>query len=642
MAKKLQFRRLWCMALVLCAAFAGLGYRLVDLQVLQHEQLRTLAEERRQLNLVREPRRGQIYDVRSNLLAASVFVKTVCADPVLIGNQQALVARTLAPLLQLDQDELFRRLFPRLRRTETGKIVTNRYVVLKRKVPAETWQKISETMSSLSPGRDEKTLSRDERAFWRNLRQRAVFADPVDDQLRTYPHKALLAHVLGYVGTQEREFGTHRLIETYGLDGIELTLNNELAGVPGWRVTGKDPRRREIVGLRQQDVEPHDGLDVVLTVDIVIQHIVRSALLDAFDKYQPISAGCVVVRPKTGEILAMCVLPDFDPNEPGNAPAEVRRNRLITDMFEPGSTFKIVVVSAALNEGIVTLADTFHCEHGKFAYAGKILRDHHPYGVLTVEEIITKSSNIGAAKIGLKLGAATLHKYITDFGFGTRTGIPLPGEASGIVHPLKDWTKLSITRIPMGHEVAATPLQMVMAMCAIANGGWLMRPMIIDRLQDPSGRVLVKYQPQPVRQVITEQTAKQMIQALKTVTTPEGTGAKAALEHYTVAGKTGTAQKTAPGVRGYVPGKYFSSFIGFFPADTPEVCIGVFLDEPRNGYYGGQVAAPVFRQIAARVAQYLNIPPDAAPQSAGAATDSDRSRGGTVGTNRMILHEPTD
>ncbi len=615
MAKKIQLRRLWIMAILLFAGFIGLGYRLVDLQVFQHEQLSSIAEERRRLNLVREPRRGQIYDVRSNLLATSTFVKTVCADPVLVGNQQALVARTLAPLLEIDQEEIYRRLFPRVRRTDSGEIVTNRYVVLKRKVPAETWQKIYEAMANLPSGRDEKAFTRAERVFWRGLRQRAIFADPVDDQLRVYPNRSLLAHVLGYVGMQERDFGGKRLIETYGLDGIELALNNQLAGVPGWRVTARDPRRREIVGLRQQDVEPHDGLDVVLTIDLVLQHTVRSALVEAVAKHQPVSASCVVVRPQTGEVLAMCVLPDFDPNEPGSAPIEARRNRLICDVFEPGSTFKIIVVSAALNDGVVSLTDTFHCENGRFAYAGKILRDHEPYGVLTVEEIITKSSNIGAAKVGLKLGAPALHKYITEFGFGTRTGIPLPGEVSGIVHPLKDWTKLSITRIPMGHEVAVTPLQMVMAMCAIANGGWLMRPMLIDRLQDTEGHTVVKFQPQPIRQVIAENTAKQMVQALKTVTTPEGTGAKAALENYTVAGKTGTAQKTAPGVRGYVPGKYFSSFIGFFPADRPEVCIGVFLDEPKNGYYGGQVAAPVFKQIATRIAQYLNIQPDVVQQS---------------------------
>jgi cell division protein FtsI/penicillin-binding protein 2 len=346
----------------------------------------------------------------------------------------------------------------------------------------------------------------------------------------------------------------------------------------------------------------------VLTIDTVIQHIVEGALVDAAKKHAPISVSAMVIRPSTGEILAMGTLPNFNPNNPGGVPPEARRNRAISDVNEPGSTFKIIVVSGALNDQIVRLTDVFDCEHGHFAYAGKVLRDHESYGDLTVEGIITKSSNIGAAKIGIKMGEARLYEYMRDFGFGTRTGIPLLGEVNGIVHPLTNWTKLSISRIPMGHEIAVTPIQIVMAMCAIANKGCLMRPMLVDRLEDRAGELVAKYYPQRVRQVISEAAARQMVQALKTVVSPEGTAAKAALEHYTVAGKTGTAQKAGPG--GYLPGKYFSSFIGFFPADAPELCIYVAMDEPKHGYYGGQTAAPIFKQIAEAAANYLNICPD--------------------------------
>jgi cell division protein FtsI/penicillin-binding protein 2 len=344
-----------------------------------------------------------------------------------------------------------------------------------------------------------------------------------------------------------------------------------------------------------------------------MQHIVEGALAEAMEKHAPVSASCVVVRPRTGEILAMVTLPNFDPNNPGAAPADARRNRVICDVAEPGSTFKIVVVAGALNEQIVRLADTFDCERGHFVYAGKVLRDHESYGVLTVENIITKSSNIGAAKIGIKMGEPQMYQYVRNFGFGTRTGLPLLGEVSGIVHPLKDWSKLSLSRIPMGHEIAVTPLQMVMAMCAIANHGCLMRPMLVDRLEDRQGNVVARYYPQKVRQVISPAAATQMVQALKTVVSPEGTAPKAALEHYTVAGKTGTAQKA--GLGGYLPGKYFSSFAGFFPADEPELCIYVAMDEPKQGYYGGQTAAPIFKQIAERAANYLNICPDTGPVS---------------------------
>jgi cell division protein FtsI/penicillin-binding protein 2 len=286
------------------------------------------------------------------------------------------------------------------------------------------------------------------------------------------------------------------------------------------------------------------------------------------------------------------------------------RNRIIADQVEPGSTFKIVVVSAALNENVVTLADTFDCEHGHWQYMGKTLHDTHAgYGVLTVENIITKSSNIGAAKIAVyKLGEQKLYDYIRAFGFGTRTGVTLPGEASGLVWSVPKWDKLMISRIPMGHAVAVTHMQMAMAMCAIANEGRLMRPMLIDHLQDQGGKVFARYEPQEVRQAISPEAAKQLVTALKTVTTKDGTAPKAALEFYTVAGKTGTAHKAVNGQ--YALDKYISSFMGFFPADNPELCVTVMLDEPHGGYYGGQTAAPIFKRIAEQVASYWKLPPD--------------------------------
>ncbi|HUA66907.1 MAG TPA: penicillin-binding transpeptidase domain-containing protein, partial [Candidatus Saccharimonadales bacterium] len=262
----------------------------------------------------------------------------------------------------------------------------------------------------------------------------------------------------------------------------------------------------------------------------------------------------------------------------------------------------------ALNDGAVQFADTFDCDNGRFAYAGRVLHDSEPHGILTTEGIITKSSNIGAAKIGLRLGDDRLYDYAWDFGFGQRTGIPLPGEVSGILHPVKDWSKVSIAQIPMGQGVAVTRLQMAMAMSAIANDGRLMQPMLVDHLVDRNGNIVAQYEPQMVRQVISPATARLMVEALKTVVSPEGTAPDAAMKDYAVAGKTGTAQKAGPG--GYMPGKYYASFIGFFPADNPQLCISIVMDEPKEGYYGGQVCGPIFREIAERCASYLNIPPD--------------------------------
>jgi cell division protein FtsI/penicillin-binding protein 2 len=601
MAKLKQYQRLFCLTILLALSFLALSYRLVDLQVLQHEALRSKAQRQTKVAITREAQRGEIRDARGHALATSLFVKTICANPTLMVNRQAEVARILAPLLNTNENFLRDRFQPRVVLFKTnGEPVFDRYVVLKKKVKVEEWEQIASRMKQATFGFNTNRLTKTEKDILNELRCSAVFAEQQDDQLRIYPNHALAAHVLGYVGSDGQ-----------GLDGVERSMNAKLIGVRGWRQTEKDSKGKELVAFREQDVEPRPGLNVVLALDAGVQHIVESELIEAMQKHAPVSASCIVVRPKTGEILAMATLPNFDPNDPGGVEAEFRRNRVISDLAEPGSTFKIVVVAAALQEQLVSLEDRFDCEQGRFVFGGKVLRDLHRYGVLSVENIITKSSNIGAAKIGLKVGPDKLHQFILGFGFGAVTDIPLPGEIRGTVHPLNKWTKLSITRIPMGHEVAATPLQMVMAMSAIANGGRLMRPMLIDRLEDYAGQVVAKYQPQMVRQVIGEAAARQMVEALKTVVSTNGTAPAARLDYFTVAGKTGTAQKSGPG--GYLDGKYFSSFIGFLPADDPEICISVVMDDPKHGYYGGMTCAPIFKNIAERAANYLNVRPDILP-----------------------------
>jgi cell division protein FtsI/penicillin-binding protein 2 len=608
MTKRLQIRRVLTLTIVVCAAFAGLGYRLVDLQVLRHDELAKLAQDNTQREFRQSPRRGDILDIHGNLLATSVPVETVCADPSLLGNQQRIVAHALAPLLQMSEGELYPKLFVRVSKNEKGETVTNNlhYVRLQKNVTEETWQRIQQAMSQLSFGVDEKKLPQSGRAFFRNLRQYAVFADP--DQLRVYPNGSLAGQVLGFSGTEEFKLDGHPVSQISGRDGIELTLNTNLSGVAGWRVTEADRQNHELVALRDEDVQPRDGLNVVLTIDAAVQHILETSLAEAMKEHEPVSITGIVTRPRTGEILAMASLPNYDPNKPDTILPNAR-NRVITDVVEPGSTFKIVVVSGALNDGVVNLNDTFFCEEGLFHFAGKPLHDHEPFGNLTTEGIITKSSNIGAAKIGIKLGEDKLYDYASDFGFGRRTGILLPGEVGGILHPVKDWSKVSVAQIPMGQGVAVTRLQMLMAMAALANDGWLMRPMLVSRLEDRNGNVVQKYEPQRVRQVVSEATDNQMIKALKTVVTADGTAPGAAMKDYTVAGKTGTAQKANP-TGGYFSDKFISSFIGFFPADDPQLCISIVMDEPKEGHYGGQVCGPVFRDVAERCASYLNIPPN--------------------------------
>jgi cell division protein FtsI/penicillin-binding protein 2 len=623
MTTPLQYRRLIALAFLLIAALVALGFRLVDLQVARHHQLKEEAEDKTRRTYFREPRRGDIRDVRGNILARSYFVKTVCANPHFISGFQQEVARALAPVLQMNEAELIVRLQPRLLTNSAGRIVPDQYEVLKRKVSLENWEHIQMVMRNLELPIDEKKLTRRERRMIYNLREKAIFADAQDDQIRVYPNQSLAAHVLGFVGTQTRETTSGKIDETVGLEGIEAVFNSALSGMRGWKSTIVDHRSRELVAWREQDVAARAGLNVVLTLDAGLQHIVETELADVMQKHTPISASCVVVRPKTGEVLAMATLPNFDPGHLNDTTADARRNRVICDVAEPGSTFKIVVVSGALQEGLVSLEEAFDCEHGRTWFAGRSLRDDHSFGVLTVQNIIAKSSNIGAFKVGLRLGELRLHKYMMDFGFGQRTGIQLLGEVRGTVHPINRWNKLSISRIPMGHEVTATPLQMVMAMSAIANGGRLMQPLIVDRVEDDEGHVMLKYAPRVVRQVISESTSRQMVAALKAAVSTNGTAVKARLDHYTVAGKTGTAQKAIGGH--YVPGKYFSSFIGFFPAEDPELCISVVLDEPKNGYYGGGTVAPVFRNIAERASKYFAIPPDIKPTEPEPGHEAQRS-----------------
>jgi cell division protein FtsI/penicillin-binding protein 2 len=596
----MQYTKLYTMAALLSVALGALGYRLVDLQVARHDEFQALAQQNTVRTIQRQPMRGQILDIHGTPLAISQPAKVICADPTLLGPFRQKVAQALAPLLQTNESFLAERLIPRTWE-ENGKTNISKYVVLKRKVSLDTWEKIRQTMAGLNCGIDESKCPARDRLFYHNLHTKSIFTE--EDQIRVYPGQRLAAHVLGYVANNEDE--------PIGLSGIECSFNSKLSGVAGWRKTELDKRQRELVPYRDQDVAPRDGLNVVLTLDAGLQNIVESELAVGMQHHAPISISCIMVRPRTGEILAMATLPNFDPNYPGAFPMDDLRNRVISDVAEPGSTFKIVAVTGALNEGLVSLNDMFDCCMGRFPYAGRVLHDHAPYGMLTVENIITKSSNIGAAKLGIRMGDQALWHYIHNFGFGERTGIPLPGEVPGIVHSVTNWTKVSIAQIPMGQGIAVTALQMVMAMSAIANNGILMRPMLVSRLVEPNGSLAVQYEPQPVRRVASPEAMRQMVQALKTVPTIAGTAVQAHLDHYTVAGKTGTAQKVENGQ--YVQ-KFFSSFIGFFPADNPELCISVVMDDPKEGHFGGEIAAPIFHAIAERAANYLNIKPDLAPE----------------------------
>jgi cell division protein FtsI/penicillin-binding protein 2 len=606
--------RLVLLTIVMGVCFVTLGCRLVDLQLLQHEEFARLAEDQHDHFYYREAPRGDILDRRGSPLATSIPVKRICADPQSLKGQEVEMARFLAPLLKTNESVLLQQ-FSRTTLDKTGAVVAARYVVLKQRVPVEEWEKIRSALTNQFAAVVEARkltnklgkISKTEYGALHLAWTRAIHTE--DDQVRTYPNGALAAHILGFTGYRDVVKNGRTNSLPAGVEGIEKTFDEKLHGARGWVKTEATNRKQELYVFREQDVEARPGLNVKLTIDARVQQIVEEELVAPMAKHYAASASAIVVRPRTGEILAMATLPNFNPNNPAKSQPAARRNRILTDMFEPGSTFKTVTLSGALNDGLVKLTDRFDCENGAFSYAGRILHDHGHHGVISVEEIIAESSNIGTAKIAIKMGKERAYKYIVDYGFGQRTGLPLSGEISGWLAKPKNWSDLHLSRIPIGQGVTATPMQMAMAIAAIANDGVLMRPMIVDSLVDDKGETVVKYEPQTARRVVSSAAAKDTTKALKTVV-EAGTAANAKLEGYTVAGKTGTAEKPVNGI--YTKEKYYASFIGFFPADEPELLIAVSVDEPlkKTGYYGGQIAAPVFKRIAERTANFLNIKPE--------------------------------
>ncbi len=386
---------------------------------------------------------------------------------------------------------------------------------------------------------------------------------------------------------------------------------NISAGEDGYRYIEHDSKGHEIVLYRGQERAARNGYQVRLTIDLHLQNIVENEIDAAMQQYHPKKAMIVLMRPQTGEVLAMANRPNFDLNEKSKAEPEEMLNRAITDEMEPGSTFKIVSVSAALNERKVQPDSWIFCENGVYNYGGSKLHDHKPFGDLTVQDILVKSSNIGAAKLAMSVGDQKFYEYMRRFGFGERTGIELPAEISGVVYPPRKWSKTSITHMPMGHEVGVTALQMTTAMCVIANGGKLMTPRIVKSIATERGETISTMKPEELRQVISPETAQQIGKALRGVVSDRGTAKGAEVPGFVIAGKTGTAQRVDP-KGGYDRDKFVVSFAGYLPADHPEFVGLVVLDDAQTTpeqNYGGTVAGPIFAHIATEAVRYLDLQP---------------------------------
>jgi cell division protein FtsI/penicillin-binding protein 2 len=568
--------------------FTALSARLIYIAVTQHDYYADIARKSYIATVTIPARRGAIQDVDGNSLAQNVPLKNVILDgKVVIESKRNKSPREIADLLGeslgLNPEDVLRRISPE-----------RMHVVVKKKISEE-----------LAADLDAK------------LQKAGVKGVTFEQSFeRIYPAHQMLCHVIGFHGYEDaREPGGKGSFR--GIEGIERSMDNWLAGQDGWRSFEKDGRGKELMNLTGQEYAPRNGANVRLTVSLNLQQIVESELEAACKRLRPVRATVIMMRPDTGEILAMANRPTYDPNEAGKAKPEERFNNAIAGTIEPGSTFKAVTCAGALNYHLVTPLSGIYCENGKWPYGGLVLHDHHPYGMLSVSQIIEKSSNIGAAKLAVQIGQERFYNWVRNFGFGQQTNIALPGEVRGILRPREKWEPVSITRVAMGHEVAATPLQVITATCAIANGGKLMMPQIIHDIRDDSGEILASYQPQEVRRVITEDTAGKVRDALIKVTGKQGTAKLAHIPGYNTAGKTGTAQKLLEdpktGKKYYSHDKHVTSFVGFVPAEKPAFCLLVIIDEAKVSAHedvGGLVAAPVFRAIAQRALSHLGIQPD--------------------------------
>jgi cell division protein FtsI (penicillin-binding protein 3) len=555
-----SLRRTLLVAATIVLWMLAISARLVYLQISQRDNLTERARKQQQGAIETAAQRGQLLDCEGRSLARSVLTESIFVAPDEIDDL-AGTARLLATALDLDQTKLLQQL-------SEAKSGSSRFVWIARRLDADKAGKILA------------------------LHLAGIHSRP--EAKRFYPNGSLAAHVLGFVG-----------IDNAGQAGVEKFYNQKISGDSGKLFIERDSGGRSYESF---EVAAKPGQDVVLTLNEMIQYRAEQAVAAAVAQAHAKSGTAIVLDPYTGEILALANAPTFDPNSPGSTAAETRSNGALQNVYEPGSTFKIVAYSAAIEKGLVKPDDKIDCQMGKITVAGRVIHDHKPFGVLTVAEALAKSSNVGAIKLGLKVGDQAMYEFIKRFGFGARTGVELPWETAGLLRPVGDWDPSSIGSIAMGQEVGVTPLQMAAAFAAVANSGMRVAPHLVREIRGAGGAVIQRTNPEQ-RRVISAETANQLKGMLEGVTL-RGTAKKAQLDGYSAAGKTGTAQKIDPQTHRYSKTRYVASFVGFAPVEHPAVVIIVVIDEPAGSHHGGDVAAPVFREIAEQILPDLGIAPD--------------------------------
>ncbi|MAW40169.1 MAG: hypothetical protein CMF27_04505 [Kiritimatiellaceae bacterium] len=583
-------QRSWILEILIVLLFGGIFFRLTLLHLRPESWITKPIEKSRALEFRPVGSRGKILDRNGEILAADVAAYHVVLDPKYISEHGDAfrVKEVLSSVLKLDRERVSAALVDPNRR----------YVRLVKYVPARKLEFFDRVFQGVAYRPDDET----------SVVLKGVLLE--EAPIRSYPKGSLMAHVLGFSNR-----------EGVGSAGIELRYNNYLKGKEGHRSSKKDGRGREVYSARELDIPPENGATVVLTLDQQIQYVTEKAIEKICFEYDAKGAWAIVQDVRTGEILSMASFPKFDPNRYGRAPKEWLRNQAISVNFEPGSTMKAGVVSKAIDKDLVTPKDRFDCENGSWAYGGRRLNDSHAEGILSVEDILKVSSNIGTAKIALMMGDQRLYEGLKEFQFGEQLGVGLPGEEAGIFHSTNYWSKISATRIGMGQGISATALQVLSMMSAIANDGFQMRPYLLKQVVSDRGEVLQESEPELLGQPISRSTALQMQRMLARVVSEEdGTGTKARVEGYSVGGKTGTAQKVKPREEGggYYDKRFTSSFVGFIPVENPQLAIIVVADDPgvytesgrKISYYGGTVCGPAFRDIAEFSVRYLRISPE--------------------------------
>jgi cell division protein FtsI (penicillin-binding protein 3) len=542
------------------AAFALISVRAFQLQVLGQEEWQKRAERQHQKIIPLTPQRGTIFDRNGEELALSIEVDSIFAEPRKMSNSAA-VAGPLAAALSLPRSAI------------EAKLNSNRgFVWVKRQVPPRESAKVRELNL---PG-----------------------INFVKEHRRYYPNSEVGAQVLGFTG-----------LDPKGLEGLELRYDSVMLGQEGYLVTERDALGRGMGGGGPAIKGGSRGSDLHLTLDKNLQYIAEKELAAGVNEAKARAGTVVVMEPRTGKILAMASQPDYNPNAFYKYRPAQWRNRALCDTFEPGSTMKVFVLAAALNEKTIRPGEAIDCEKGTYAVGGKVIHDHHPYGNLTIAEVLKYSSNIGAAKVGKSLERERLYRYLTDFGFGSLSGLDLPGEVEGVLRKPSRWFEVDLAAISFGQGMTVTPIQLASATAAIANGGSLMAPYVVERVVDSFGETAESRKPQKVRQVVSPEVAHRMREMMAMTTEEGGTGTLAAVPGFRVAGKTGTAQKVDPVTGGYSVDKRISSFVGFVPVEDPRLVVLVIMDEPSGKTYGGLVAAPVFSRIADQALRYLRVAP---------------------------------